>query len=90
MSTIWFMYDCHVFERVGDLTTPRSDMEARAAKLFKEDGCGHLFARDRNNREPVESLGGHPLPEGGWGVSGQELARFFDSIDEHVNWLARG
>jgi hypothetical protein len=84
-----FMYDGHTFARVGDIATPRSDMEKRAAELFMEDGCGSLFARDASG-ERLKPLHGHRMLNGRWGVDDSEISAFFDQVDEHINWLARG
>ena len=72
---VWFMYDCHTFAKVGDGSSSREQMEARARELFAEDGCGSLFARDSNGR---------------YGISDDALAAFFNRVEEHANWEARG
>ena len=87
---IWFMYDNHRFKRVGNPASElRYDLECRIALCFEEDGCGHVFFKEMNNRSTVE-LFGHKLPEGPWGVTKQEIKEFLDKVDERINWLARG
>ena len=88
---VWFMYDCHVFAKVGDGSTSREAMMARAKELFAEDGCGSIFACDVRDRE-IAHAHGHPQtgPLTGWGISDDALNRFFDKCEEHANWEARG
>jgi hypothetical protein len=82
---VWFMRDNHTFAPVGDSASSRADMEAEARKLFaSERGCGLLFACDHKDKQIAE-LQDHP-----GGVTRGELSKFFDRVDEHVNWLARG
>jgi hypothetical protein len=83
------MYDCHMFARVGDGSTSRAAMEARARELFAEDGSGSLYAKDERSSTFV-SLGGKRLPDGHYGVTDADLSAFFDRVDEHANWEARG
>ena len=86
---IWFMFDNHTFARVGDSTTGREAMESRARELFAKDGCGSLFARDERDRHAA-NVNGTRQPDGRYGVTDAALAEFFDRVEEHANWLARG
>lgn len=86
---VWFMYDCHVFARVGDDSTSREEMETRARELFKEDGCGSLFARDAYGRE-ITHCYGQRQADGRYGICEETMAAFFNRVEEHMNWQARG
>lgn len=86
---VWFMYDCHTFAKVGDGSSSREQMEARARELFAEDGCGSLFARDSNGRQ-ITYCHGQRQPNGRYGISDDALAAFFNRVEEHANWQARG
>ncbi len=88
--TIWFMYDNHTFARVGDYTSSRAALEAKARALFAEDGCGSLFARNTKEDWDVVSLVSARQPDGRYGVSDAALTLFFDRVDEYANWEARG
>jgi hypothetical protein len=88
MMKVWFMYDCHLFAQVGDSQTPRQEMEARAKDLFSFDGCGSLFARTVIGMDAA-ACNGKPLADGTWGVDADELRRFFDAVDEYINWECR-
>lgn len=85
---VWFMYDCHLFDKIGDGATTREAMEAKARECFSKDGCGSIFARGVHGAEV--SLHGKPKAGGGYGVTDAELAIFFDRVDERANWEARG
>lgn len=85
---VWFMYDNHCFARVGNSSTSREAMEKRAAELFSEDGCGSIFARDTRNHTAAHLHG--RLIDGSYGVTPDDLKAFFDRVDEHANWEARG
>lgn len=85
---VWFMYDCHIFSQVGDSQTSRQVMEARAKELFAEDGCGSLVARTVTGIDAAVCHG-KLLADGTWGVNADELHRFFDAVDEHINWECR-
>lgn len=83
------MYDNHATCRVGDSTTSREAMRATAERCFSEDGCGSLFARDHNGKTIV-SISGHRRADGKFGLRKHDLDKFFDKIDDYVNWLSRG
>lgn len=86
---VWFMFDGHTFSKVGEGDESREQMYTKARELFALDGCGSLFARDGRNNV-ISTLHGKRLPEGKWGVADWELVAFFDVVDEHLNWEARG
>ena len=79
---VWFMYDNHTFALVGDAMTTRAEMVTKARNCFAEDRYGSLFARDSHDRA-IADLGGPVLDE-------SQMAGFFDTIEEHANWEARG
>lgn len=82
---VYFMYDCHLFAKVGTGASTREAMEQRARELFAEDPSGSLFARDSRERG-IADLGGYTLK-----IKGEPALRaFFDRVEEHANWEARG
>lgn len=87
---VWFMFDNHLFEMVGDSFTTREQMEKKAAELFSQDGCGTMFVRDRKDEGICKRLAGRKITEGQWGVTSNDLVKFFDAVDEYANWEARG
>lgn len=86
---VWFMYNCDAFALVGNSNTSRSAMEEKARQVFAEDVFGGLYAHDERGRTFARCLGKRQ-PDGRYGVSDEALAEFFDSVDEHINWIARG
>lgn len=75
---VWFMHDNHTFARVGDGSVDRATMQERARQLFAQDPHGVVFARDALDHEITHAS------------SEADLHRFFDRVDEHTNWEARG
>jgi hypothetical protein len=75
---VWFMRDNHTFARVGDGTVDRATMQEKARQLFALDPYGIVFARDCRDHEIAHASKEADLPQ------------FFDRIDEHTNWEARG
>jgi len=79
---IYFMYDNHTFARFGNWIT-KDDLYKRARKLFKEDGCGTLFARDMRDGDLRSlDLHGHQLSNSSWGVTELELRAWTDKVLE--------
>lgn len=85
--TIWFMHDNHTFSKVGELhDTDREAMVQRAYKLFQDDHCGMLCATFGDSEHLRTVLHGRLYV----GATPTQIDEFFDSIDEEVNWIARG
>ena len=75
---VWFMYDNHTFAMIGDDSTSREAMEIKARECFGRDGSGTLFAIDSQGQPVADCQDEFDMPE------------FFDLIEEHMNWEARG
>lgn len=77
---IWFMYDCHAFAQLKDLS--RDVLAARARELFAEDGCGTLFVRDEYGGDLGSlTLHGRRQADGKYGISDNELHKWLDEVD---------
>ena len=85
--SIWFMHDNHTFTKVGELhDTDREAMVLKAHRLFLEDHCGTLFAKSDHVQPLRTELHGKIFK----GATLAQINGFFDSLDEEVNWIARG
>lgn len=77
---IWFMYDNHTFDTIPSLDTHPRDVVRRAIlDHFADDRYGSVFARASDGRATFARA--HKV---------EDVDRFLDQCDEHINWEARG
>lgn len=77
----WFMFDNHTFAKVDGET--REILITRATELFRQDGCGCLFVRDRSGSEVNRlALYGRILQEKPvrFGVLPEDIEQWADSL----------